>query len=449
MSLSDLEYSISLLEHGFATWIKFQRKWVVKQNDVKNNLLNGTSTVHSISLMEEEDPSALSLLYNHQTQIQQLWESYKYVYKLYKWPLQENYKREPFVWRELLIFHFCRFKFICKPIYSRIIMCYGTIQEVCHRLPLATNTLTRYQSQGQIATMKEFTRLAKQIVTSIHYLHTHGIIHGDIKPDNILVDGQNDIQLTDFGGARLVDLPQYGDTIGTIGFMSIQRMRDGKCSIADDIWSIGITLWYMIFGKTPSIAHIKQDKEDEEETPIECQFFWQRYKAGLLPLQKNYPYGSVEDHIWLDNVWKLCFLQEQTTTCDTLLSHMNIKTKIIPTVVRFIDYLPNVPWVDQSELLHDSILQKMSNHHLYIHYILNWIHEIQHTLYHQKVTYQRQHLIHQVIYMFFYIWIIDDDTTNQELENIDPILFHVLHLSRTPFDIWATSRKFIEYSKIT
>jgi serine/threonine protein kinase len=97
----------------------------------------------------------------------------------------------------------------------------------------------------------------KQLCTALHYAHTEArIVHRDLKPANLMVNGKGNIKITDFGIARSITdsvsrVSRVGQTSGTLVYMSPQQLMGKPSTVADDVYSIGATLYDLITGKPP------------------------------------------------------------------------------------------------------------------------------------------------------------------------------------------------------
>ncbi|MCD9187210.1 MAG: protein kinase [Pyrinomonadaceae bacterium] len=102
---------------------------------------------------------------------------------------------------------------------------------------------------GKIPTEKAVEYM-RGILSGLQFLHSKGIIHRDIKPQNILLQG--DIpRLADFGISRMMNTNTLSATIvGTDAYMSPEAL-DGERSVQTDIWSVGVVLYQMIQGRLP------------------------------------------------------------------------------------------------------------------------------------------------------------------------------------------------------
>ena len=103
-------------------------------------------------------------------------------------------------------------------------------------------------------TEQELYMVAKQLLESIAYLHEFGIVHCDIKPENILYDKRagNIIKLTDFGLSKMIYSNEtINSACGTISYVAPEVLLSAGYGKAADIWSIGIICYLLTMGKLP------------------------------------------------------------------------------------------------------------------------------------------------------------------------------------------------------
>ncbi|MCL2618946.1 MAG: Stk1 family PASTA domain-containing Ser/Thr kinase [Defluviitaleaceae bacterium] len=100
----------------------------------------------------------------------------------------------------------------------------------------------------------EVLGVATQIAAGLKHAHEHGIIHRDIKPQNILVTSNGIIKVTDFGIARAVSaatVTTTGNTMGSVHYFSPEQARGGHVDFKSDIYCLGIVMYEMITGRLP------------------------------------------------------------------------------------------------------------------------------------------------------------------------------------------------------
>ena len=101
-------------------------------------------------------------------------------------------------------------------------------------------------------------QIATQVAVAMEVAHVHGIIHRDIKPDNIMFDADGTPKLADLGVARFADdarVTQVGMIVGTPAYMAPEQMLNSHhIDARADIYSLGLVLYEMLAGKSPNVG---------------------------------------------------------------------------------------------------------------------------------------------------------------------------------------------------
>lgn len=113
----------------------------------------------------------------------------------------------------------------------------------------------KLKDQGRIKP-KEATQLFVQVAEALAFAHRQGVLHRNLKPENILFDGFGNAKIADFGMNRIAEREdqkgQFYMGVGTVAYMSPEQFQDAShISVQSDLYSLGIILYEMLTGKLP------------------------------------------------------------------------------------------------------------------------------------------------------------------------------------------------------
>lgn len=112
--------------------------------------------------------------------------------------------------------------------------------------------LKKYILQHDRLSNEEVVSIGTQIVSGINCAHKIGLIHRDIKPQNIIINDSGLVKVTDFGIARVVTSSTINAAvIGSVHYISPEQAKGGSVDERSDIYSIGCVLYELITGKVP------------------------------------------------------------------------------------------------------------------------------------------------------------------------------------------------------
>ena len=124
---------------------------------------------------------------------------------------------------------------------------------------------------------EETVELAAQLGRGLDGLHAEDVLHRDVKPSNVLLDGEGDAALTDFGLARGEDstrITRDGEILGTPHYLAPELIAGFEATKASDIYALGCVLYECIAGEPPfagrrlpeiAFAHLMEPPPDPRE----------------------------------------------------------------------------------------------------------------------------------------------------------------------------------------
>lgn len=176
---------------------------------------------------------------------------------------------------------------------------------------LEGENLDDYLQKNGTLSLEQAADLAKQLTLALDYAHQNGVIHRDLKPDNILVlDGGRRFKITDFGIAHVEHLfleDEGGKTnekiMGTPAYMSPEQITGHGVDFKTDLYSLGVILYQVTKGElpfqAPNYAAMMQAVLHMNPQPInivsEQGFMWQSIIFRLLQKNPDHRYDSSDE----------------------------------------------------------------------------------------------------------------------------------------------------------
>ncbi len=113
-------------------------------------------------------------------------------------------------------------------------------------------TLKDYITKKGKLSVKEATSIAIQVSLGLEAAHNEGIVHRDVKPQNIIISTDGKVKLSDFGIAKAINSNTItANVMGSVHYSSPEQVRGGFSDTKSDIYSLGITMYEMVTGRVP------------------------------------------------------------------------------------------------------------------------------------------------------------------------------------------------------
>ena len=157
---------------------------------------------------------------------------------------------------------------------------------------------------------EEAAEIIEQVCRALDAAHAEGVIHRDLKPQNIMVDKHGRVAVMDFGIARSRELPgltQTGVLVGTPEYMSPEQAKGEEVDPRSDLFSLGIILYELLTGKSPyeattSVATLLKRTQERAVPPVKLDpaipKFMNDIVVRCLEIDPQRRYASAQEILW-------------------------------------------------------------------------------------------------------------------------------------------------------
>ena len=143
-------------------------------------------------------------------------------------------------------------------------------------------TLKAYIAKKGKLSVREATSIMLQVAAGLEAAHNNGIIHRDVKPQNIIISVDGKAKVADFGIARAVSSNTINSSaMGSVHYSSPEQTRGGYSDAKSDIYSLGITMYEMLTGRVPfdgdstvavALKHLQEEIQSPRKLEPEIPF---------------------------------------------------------------------------------------------------------------------------------------------------------------------------------
>ena len=122
-------------------------------------------------------------------------------------------------------------------------------------MELVQGQTLRQQSVRTRIPVPRVLQYTRQVLAALEYAHSHGVVHRDVKPTNIMITPDDQVKLLDFGIAisdRSAGLTAPGFMVGSVNYMSPEQIAGDKATAKSDIYAVGVMLYEILTGRLPA-----------------------------------------------------------------------------------------------------------------------------------------------------------------------------------------------------
>ncbi|MGE7836331.1 Stk1 family PASTA domain-containing Ser/Thr kinase [Viridibacillus arvi] len=215
-------------------------------------------------------------------------------------------------------------------------------------------TLKQYIQEFAPLSPMKCVMIMEQLTSAIAHAHQNQIVHRDIKPQNILMDQEGNVKITDFGIAIALSATSFTQTnsvLGTVHYLSPEQARGGTATKKSDIYALGIVLYELLTGKLPfmgesavaiALKHLQSETPSVRAIVPSIPQSLENVVFKATAKDPAHRYSTVEE------------LQEDLST--VLEEHRSHESKFLPPVDH--DETKAMPAITKAQMIQNADIEK-------------------------------------------------------------------------------------------
>ncbi|MFF3100586.1 Stk1 family PASTA domain-containing Ser/Thr kinase [Viridibacillus arvi] len=215
-------------------------------------------------------------------------------------------------------------------------------------------TLKQYIQEFAPLSPMKCVMIMEQLTSAIAHAHQNQIVHRDIKPQNILMDQEGNVKITDFGIAIALSATSFTQTnsvLGTVHYLSPEQARGGTATKKSDIYALGIVLYELLTGKLPfmgesavaiALKHLQSETPSVRAIVPSIPQSLENVVFKATAKDPAHRYSTVEE------------LQEDLST--VLEEHRSHESKFMPPVDH--DETKAMPAITKAQMIQNADIEK-------------------------------------------------------------------------------------------
>lgn len=251
-SKTDWAASIELLSQSFTTWHRVELQGVARMQQLKDIEESESWQIRyprRFQVLHAGGRCPMSIIIGR-GHFSKVYQKGRQAFKIIKLQQEDEEDRRMFLrmnLKELCFFHSMHHLYLMKAQESQIIMEYGQMIRFIHAMTKARYTLTQVIETKELTCFQEMVHILKGLGHALEYMHKYGIVHGDVKPGNVLVSYRYESILSDF---TLTTFPKKGLEVpcASLYWRPPESMLGELYTPASDVFSFAVIIMDCLYG---------------------------------------------------------------------------------------------------------------------------------------------------------------------------------------------------------